>query len=133
MADGKSVVFAGIEAGHLPRTYIQSLQGGLARPITPEGLIGRDPSPDGRYLVVQLPDHSQGIYAIQRGESDAIAGATGQLWPAGWSPDSRDLYMYTRTGPPSQIWRFDIGNAQKKLVKQLSPTDPAGILASGDT
>jgi DNA-binding winged helix-turn-helix (wHTH) protein/Tol biopolymer transport system component len=128
MADGKSVVFAGIEAGHLPRTYIQSLQGGLARPITPEGLLGRNPSPDGRYLVVQQPDQSQGIYDIQRGESRAIVGATGQLWPAGWSPDSRDLYMYTKTRPPSQIWRFEIGNAQKKLVKQLSPPDPAGIL-----
>jgi hypothetical protein len=36
--------------------------------------------------------------------------------------------MYTRTGVPSQVWRLDIRNGQKKLVKQLSPTDPAGIL-----
>lgn len=128
MTDGQSVLIAGIESGHLPRSYVQSIQGGPPRPVTPEGLLGRDPSPDGRFLVVQQPGSAPGIYDIERGESRAIPGTTGQFWPVVWSPDSRYLYMYTRTGPPSKIWRFQIGNGQKKLVKQLSPADPAGIL-----
>jgi DNA-binding winged helix-turn-helix (wHTH) protein/WD40 repeat protein len=128
MPDGKNVVFAGIESGHSPRSYVQSLQGGPARPITPEGLLGRFPSPNGRYLVGQTQDQSHVIYDIQRGESRALSGTTWQLWPAGWSPDSRFLYLYTRAGPPSQIWRFDMATGQQKLVRQLSPTDPAGIL-----
>ena len=127
MPDGQSVVFAGIESGHSPRSYVQSVQGGPATPVTPEGLLGRFPSPDGRYLVVLQSDQTHVIYDIQRGESHAIPGATRQLWPAGWSPDSRYLYMYTRSGPPSRIWRLDIRNGQEKLVKELSPTDPAGI------
>jgi DNA-binding winged helix-turn-helix (wHTH) protein/Tol biopolymer transport system component len=128
MPDGKSVVIAGIESGHLPRSYIQSIQGGTARAVTPEGMLGRYPSPDGQYLVVQQPDQAQGIFNIQHGESRPIPGTTGQFWPVAWSPDSRYLYMYTRTGPPSQIWRFEVATGQKKLVRQLSPTDPAGIL-----
>lgn len=128
MPDGKSVVFAGIESGHSPRSYVQSLQGGPAKPITPEGLLGRFPSPNGRYLVGQTQDQSHVIYDIQRGESRALSGTTWQLWPAGWSPDSRFLYLYTRSVPPSQIWRFDMATGQQKLVRQLSPTDPAGIL-----
>jgi hypothetical protein len=128
MPEGKSVVFSGIEPGHLPRTYIQSIQGDSAQPVTPEGLLGRLPSPDGRYLVAQKQDQSHVIYDIQRGESRTIPGTTWQLLPAGWSPDSHYLYMYTRTAPPSQVWRFEINNLQKQLVKQLSPTDPAGIL-----
>lgn len=128
MPDGQSVVIAGIESGHLPRSYTQSTQGGPPRPVTPEGILGRLPSPDGKYFVVQQPDQLQGIYDTQRGEVRPIPGTTGPMWPAGWSPDSRYLYMYTRTGPPSQIWRFEVGTARKEFVKQLSPTDPAGIL-----
>jgi len=128
MSDGKSVVFAGIESGHSPRSYIQSVQGGTVRPATPEGLLGRLPSPDGRYLVGQRQDQSHVVYDIQRGESQTIPGTTWQLWPAGWSSDSRYLYLYTRSAPPSKIWRLDMATGQEKLVKQLSPSDPAGIL-----
>jgi hypothetical protein len=74
------------------------------------------------------PDQSHVIYDIQRGESRSIPGPSWQRWPAGWSPDSRYLYMYTRTAPPSQIWRFEVSTGQEKLVKQLSTTDSAGIL-----
>ncbi len=128
MPDGRSVLFAGIESGHLPRMYVHSIQGGRARPLTPEGILGRFPSPDGRYLVAQQVGQTHVIYDIQRGESRAIPGTTWQLWPAGWSPDSRYLYLYTRTGPPSQIWRLEISSGQEKLVKQLTLTDSAGIL-----
>jgi DNA-binding winged helix-turn-helix (wHTH) protein/Tol biopolymer transport system component len=128
MPNGQSVMFSGVESGHSTRMYVQSLQGGPARPVTPEGMPGRFPSPDGRYLVGQKVDQTHVIYDMQRAESRAIPGTPGQLWPAGWSPDSRYLYMYTRTGPPSQIWRLEIGSGQEKLVKQLAPTDPGGIL-----
>ena len=128
MPDGQSVVFAGIEPGHLPRSYVQNVLGGPATPITSEGVLGRFPSPDGRYLAASQPNQVRVIYDIQQGESHAIPGDTRQLWPAGWSPDSRYLYMYTKTGPPSRVWRLDITNGQEKLVKELSPTDPTGIL-----
>ncbi|HEV2194412.1 MAG TPA: winged helix-turn-helix domain-containing protein [Candidatus Acidoferrum sp.] len=128
MPDGQSVVFSGIEAGHSTRSYVQDLQGGPPRPITPEGVTGRFPSPDGQYLVALQPDQTHAIYDIQRGESHAIPGITWQLWPTGWSPDSRYLYMYTKTSPPSQIWRLDISSGKQRPVTELSPTDPAGIL-----
>lgn len=128
MPGGQSVVIAGIESGHLPRSYIQRVQGGPTTPITPEGLLGSFPSPDGRYLVALRPDQARVIYDIQHGKSHAIPGDTRQLWPAGWSSDSRYLFMYTRSGPPSQIWRLEINSGQEKLFKQLNPTDAAGIL-----
>jgi DNA-binding winged helix-turn-helix (wHTH) protein/WD40 repeat protein len=128
MPDGESVLFSGTESGHLPRSYVQSIQDGSARPITPEGMLGRFPSPDGRYLVALHLDGTRALYDIRRGESHAFPGNLSKLPAFAWSPDSRYLYMYTRTGLPSQIWRFEVTNGQKRLVKQLSPTDPAGIL-----
>lgn len=127
MPDGHSVGFVGSESGHLPRSYVQNVQGGPAAPITPEGILGGYPSPDGRYLVPAQPDRRRIIYDVQRGESRAIPGNTWQLWPVAWSSDSRYLYLYKRSAPPSQIWRFDMSNSQEKPVKLLTPTDPAGI------
>jgi len=59
-----------------------------------------------------------------------VPGNTGQLWPAGWSLDSRYLYLYTRTSPPSQIWRLEVSSGVRKLARELTPTDFAGILES---
>lgn len=129
MPDGQSVLFAGIEPGHLVRCYLQNLKGGPAKPLTPEGVIAGFPSPDGRYLVALQPEDNRAIFDIQRGELRATpAGITKRFWPIGWSPDSRYLYMYSRTSPPSQIWELDITNGVTKPVKQLNPADPAGIL-----
>jgi eukaryotic-like serine/threonine-protein kinase len=128
MPDGQSVLFMGLESGHSPRSYIQSLQGGPPQPVTPEGILGIFPSPNGRYLAAEQADQRHFIYDIQRGESRAIPGTNRLLWPVRWSSDSRYLYLYTRTGPPSQIWRLEISSGREKLVTQLAPTDPAGIL-----
>jgi eukaryotic-like serine/threonine-protein kinase len=128
MPDGQRVLFAGIEAGRLPRSYVQSIRGGPARPVTPEGILGRIPSPDGRYLVVLQPDQVRGIYDIQRGETHTLPERSRRLTPIAWSADSRYLYLYNRAAPPCQIWGVEIAIGEEKLIRQLSPADPAGIL-----
>ncbi len=35
------------------RVFVQSLDGGAARPVTPEGVAGRLLSPDGKFLLTQ--------------------------------------------------------------------------------
>ncbi|HEU5454033.1 MAG TPA: protein kinase, partial [Terriglobales bacterium] len=52
-ADSKSVVYAALEANHQPRTYLQSLDGGAPRAVTPEGVAGSLLSSDQKYLVVR--------------------------------------------------------------------------------
>lgn len=129
MPDGQSVLFLGIEPGHLVRCYIQSLDGRPPSPLTPDGVIAGYPSPDGRYLVALQPDDTRAIFDIKRGEFRAIPeGITKRLMPIGWSPDSRYLYMHSQTSPPSQIWELDIARGTERPVRQLSPADPAGIL-----
>ena len=129
MPDGQSILFFGTEAGHLARGYIQNLNGGPPRPLTPDGVIAGFPSPDGRYLAAMQPDGTRATFDIQRREFCAIPqGVTKQLMPIGWSADSRYLYLFTQTSPPSQIWEFDVAGNTERVVRQLSPADPAGIL-----
>ena len=59
--DGKQVVFQGREPGHDWRCYIQSIEGGPPRPITPEGTTGTSGeifiSPDGRFVIAADAQH----------------------------------------------------------------------------
>ena len=129
MPDGRSVGFVGVEQGHLARFYIQQVQDSSTIPVTPEGTIAGYPSPDGKYVVALQPDQTRLIYRIADGDHHAIAqGAEKRLWPVAWSADSRYLYLHTRTGPRCEIWRLAPASGEEKLVKQLSPSDPAGIL-----
>ena len=47
MPDGKQIVFSGIAAGQAARCFIQNIDGGKPRPITPEGVSMCGVSPDG--------------------------------------------------------------------------------------
>jgi eukaryotic-like serine/threonine-protein kinase len=134
MPDGKNVLLIGIGQGHLPRTYLQSIQGGPAKPVTPEGMISGFPSPDGHYVVASqltasLSEPAVGIFDVERGEFHPIPGANeNHVWPTGWSSDSRYIYLYTRGIAPAQVLRFDINRGREEVVRFLSPADPTGIL-----
>ena len=55
LPDSRGFVFAGSEPGRSLRLYVQSIDGGKPRPITPEGIVAAIPgfavSPDGRWVA----------------------------------------------------------------------------------
>src|SRR5262245_31321267 len=75
LPDGKSFVFVGIEPGHGVRTYIQRLEGGPPRAITPDGIWASALSPDGSVIAAQgISDLTSKLYAIAGGEPREIPG-----------------------------------------------------------
>jgi Tol biopolymer transport system component len=62
LADGTRFVFRGAEPGKAPRVWVQSLSGGSPTPITPEGVVGILPTPDGTRVLAR--DH--GIRKLYR-------------------------------------------------------------------
>jgi Tol biopolymer transport system component len=53
LPDGQRFVFIGAEPGKAPRTWVQRLDGGAASPVTPEGVTGVLPTPDGTRVVAR--------------------------------------------------------------------------------
>ena len=49
--DGRRIYFAGREASDVRRTYVQDVDGGEPRPVTPDGFVGLLLSPDGRTMA----------------------------------------------------------------------------------
>jgi Tol biopolymer transport system component len=131
--DGKSILFAASEAGHAPRLYVREIEGGRARPITPEGIRsyfnGNALSPDGK-LVTAIDQQGRAILCpVAGGEPRPIPGiAVGEL-PVRWS-DATSLFVISRPGElPATISRLDLATGRRELWKQLTPLDPAGVFS----
>ncbi len=51
LPDGKRILFVGHEPGRPSRVFVQDLAGGAAKPVTPEGVVARLLSADGKSFV----------------------------------------------------------------------------------
>jgi hypothetical protein len=127
MPDGKQIIFSGNESGHLARCFIQSVDGGKPRPITPEGVSGCHVSPDGQLVTGMNPlDKSVNLYPLDGGPPRPIPG----LLPGegiSWTSDSHYVYASLGKIAPVKIYRLNIENGQRQLFKEINPSDETGL------
>jgi serine/threonine protein kinase len=132
MPDGKRVIFIAREPGRGMRCYIQEIEGDSPpRAVTPEGITGRLVSPDGKLLIASDSTGKQSLYTL---EGDAqqtlpINGLEEGDDVIGWNADGHSLYLFRRGEMPVRIFRLDLSNGHKEAWREVSPADPAGILA----
>jgi Tol biopolymer transport system component len=124
--DGKRVAFAGIEAGHQARVYVQGTEDGAQpRPITPEGVAGAiDCSPVGDSVAVSSGQLM--IVPVNGGPPKAIPKTDGTETIAGWSEDGQSLYTFHRGELRAKLYRVAIASGEHVLVKEIAPADAAG-------
>ena len=128
LPDGKNIVFIGKEPGHTHRSYVQSVDGGNPRPVTPEGMWGFLVSPDGKFLVARNRDNKQALYPLSGGEPRTIPGLDDQDRVIRWGPDAQSLYVYHDRERLIKVYKLDVSTGRKELAKEIMPADPAGIL-----
>jgi serine/threonine protein kinase/Tol biopolymer transport system component len=127
--DGKSVFFIGKEAGHLLRTYTQSIDGGAPRPVTPEGVTGTLVSPDGQQLLARADEKKAiEVYPLKGGEPRSIPGLELDDRVVRWGLDGRSLYVYRPRERPLKLFKLNLATGQREPAKEIVPADLAGIL-----
>jgi Tol biopolymer transport system component len=133
LPDGKRFLFIGSEQGHGLRIYVQDVDGGAPRPISPEGTAATQfvVSPDGKQVAGVGADRRGYLYSVAGGEPKAIPGFTGGDTPVGWSSDGASLYTYRVGELPAKVERLELATGHKQLWKQLMPSDTAGITDIG--
>jgi serine/threonine protein kinase len=125
--DGKRIWFSGAESGHPNRTYVQDINGGNPRPVTPEGVFADAVSPDGRFLLGPDPDGRLALFPVDGGAARAVPGLDpGQLFVQ-WGEDGRSLYVGD-DGWPTSVYKVDLSTGKKTLVLRLMPADPSGVI-----
>jgi hypothetical protein len=124
--DSKQIVFVGSEAGHGRRCYVQSVDGGIPRAFTPDGMALCSVSPSGRILAV-AEDSQAFLYRTSSSvEPDKKFKFNQGETPAGWTSDGRFLYLFQNLQTPPIISRFEIESGRRSFWKQLPlpPSEP---------
>ena len=128
LPDGKQIVFVGNEPGRPPRVFIQDLEGGAAKPVTPEGVVARLLSADGASLVIRMPDGGFATAPLGGGPSRPIPGLKPGDRPLRFTADGRHLYLRDDAREfPARVFRLDVATGRREVWKELMPGDPAGI------
>jgi DNA-binding winged helix-turn-helix (wHTH) protein/Tol biopolymer transport system component len=125
--DSRQIVFVGTEAGHGPRCYSQSVEGGKPRPFTADGMKSCTVSSSGSILGF-TEDSRAFLYRSASGEQPytELKLEQGEV-PRAWSPDGKFLYLAQTVREPATITRFEIESGRRQLWKQFAM--PAGISA----
>jgi DNA-binding winged helix-turn-helix (wHTH) protein/Tol biopolymer transport system component len=128
---GNQLVFAGKQAGHETQCFIQNIDGGKPRAITPEGVSSCHPSPDGKWIAAREIASKQGrLYPLDGGQPRAIPG----LLPGedfAWTSDPKFMYVNQWEQVPVKIYRLNVATGQRQFFKEVNPADAAGLCDVG--
>jgi eukaryotic-like serine/threonine-protein kinase len=126
--NGRSLVYTANEPGRGSRIFVQEIEGGKPRAVTPEGYRSSGVTRDGTRILAIGPDRRRYFYPLSGGEPTPVPGLSNDESPGGWSADGRFLYVYRRRDIPGRVYRLDISTGQKELVREVMPADGAGIV-----
>lgn len=127
LPDSKSFTFTADESGHGARTFLQSLDGGAPRPLTPEGTVGASVSPDGKYLLATDASRHRWLYPIAGGEPQKLdISVAPEESTVGISSDGKAILVRTRT-LPVRVSRLDIATGRREPWRVITPADTAGL------
>ena len=127
LPDGKQIVFPANLPGHTTRCFLQAIDGGKPKPITPEGVGSCRVSPDGKLVAgTDLSGGGSRFYPTDGGAPQAIPG----LLPGDslmWSADPHILYVYQPTQSPLRLYRLNVVTGERQFFKELRLSDPTGL------
>jgi len=132
--DGQRLLVSGQEQGRASRLFVVSLADGKLTAVSPEGVSvfrWQPLSPDGRTAVARGADGMLALYPIDGGEARPVPGASREDLPIRWTSDARALFVQRGTSVPAHIDVLDVASGRRRPWKELTPPDPAGVLAIG--
>ncbi|HEX7252022.1 MAG TPA: protein kinase [Thermoanaerobaculia bacterium] len=126
MPDGLSFLFTARTGGKPHRVYLQSISGGNARPLSPEGFgLGGPVSPDGKVAVLFGSDGKFVLFPIDGGEPHSVPAVGENDDVLRW--DRAGQALFVRKGSiPAEIWRLDIASGRSDRLASIGPSDATG-------
>ncbi len=127
LPDGKNVVFTGTEPGHKARIYVQAIDSGTARAISPEGVSGFVPAADGRFVFGS--SDSVALYPVDgQGAPRPVPGIHPDETIFSVSPDGRSALVGVLGSYSADVMRVDLASGRRELFRKIGPSDPAGVV-----
>ncbi len=124
--DGRNLIYSGGEAGKGSRVFLQDLDGGQARPLTPEGttlpLRGAFLSPDGRHFLARGHE-GPALWDLEAPERPptAVKGLQDGQWVLQWTPDLKRILVYRPGRLPIAINVLDPATGLQTPWRTVAP------------
>jgi Tol biopolymer transport system component len=126
--DGKRILLGAAQHGRPPRLYVQEIEGGTPRPITPEGVEIGPVSPDGNSVIGRGPGSAVFLYPVSGGTPRAVPGVEPDDQLIRWDAEGRKVFLARSERPAGlSIYRFDPASGHRELWKKLAPADLTGL------
>ncbi len=130
--DSKRLLIAATVSGHGPRAYVRDVAGGPPRPITPEGTVGAQLSPDGmRVAVVDQKTNKWAVYPIDGGEPRPVPPVGENEAVDGWDDKGEGLYLASGD-LKIRYDRLDLATGKRTFVREITPADTTGVASLAD-
>ena len=132
-ADGRNIVYQGVEPGRGARIFVRAADGsGTARSIDSPGLNPSTHlavSPDGRFVAAFGANNKPMLYSLTGGAPVEPPGAQAGDHPSQWGPDGKTLYVSDAVGTGLDVYQLDVTTGRRTLWKHLAVDDAAGIVS----
>src|SRR5580658_55564 len=132
LAGGKELLASGFESGHGARDYLIEVSNGKSKAITPEGVVGVIPAPDGRSTAVQDSDGKWGIWSLD-GSLRPIQGLDSSYRVCGWSQDGASVLALPahQSGRTGSVYLVNTVTGKVELLKTFGEGLAAGTMSMG--
>ncbi len=126
--DGRRILWEGREKGRRPRVWVQEVEGGPPRAVTPEDVRRPVLVGDGRFVCARAADSEWRLYPVdEKGEPRKVAGVLPGEEPISSTPDGL-LYVRgadeLRAGEglmTTRVFRLDPLTGRRELWKEIPP------------
>jgi DNA-binding winged helix-turn-helix (wHTH) protein/Tol biopolymer transport system component len=127
MPDGTQILFSANQAGHADRCFIQGVNGGDPRPVTPEGESFCRVSPDGK--LIAATSEKGGSVQLYGTDGSPLRTVPGMLPGEGfaWTGDPHVLYVFKSREKPIKVFRLNMDTGQRQFFKEILLPDNAGV------
>jgi len=123
--DSKHMLVTGREPGKQTRSYLTTMDSGVLKPITPEGVQGF-PTADGKEIVSQQGDVLT-FYPIDGGQPRTVKAKIPNLILPSSGIAGRYAIGAERPAVPLKLYRYDTVTGERKPWRDLVPADRAGV------
>jgi WD40 repeat protein len=133
LPDSRHYLFVGHQGDRPMRVFVIDRITGQVQPLTPEGTVGRFPSPDGTWLPVRDGDNRAWLWPLKGGEKRPLNGVLPQQFAIGWR-DNKSLLLSSNQPEdriPRRVYVLNIATGGQQFWKALGPSDTAGVRSIG--
>ncbi len=126
LPDGRRIVFGGREKDHGGQIFVQDVDSGLPRAISPENTGTQGVArPDGRFVIGQTGG-KRFLFPVDEGTPVPFPIMAPDDRALQWSSDGRLYVWRTATWPPV-VDRIEVSTGRREAWKTIQPADPVGV------